>query len=235
MLQALAELIGRSWRVLVTGVAEGLSNALAAVFIVVLSLVLGTIAGRVAAWAMRLAKADRAASRLGVQGPMSRIGVTSITRLTGRLVQWAVIAAGFIAALSTLDPRLAADLAGRSLVYLPHLLVGAAIFWIGFILSRFLGRATLIAAVNAEISQARLLAAATRTTVMLVASATAFEHLGVGQATVVTAFAILFGGVMLAAALAVGLGSQDVVRRWWVEQAERRRHPVETPDPIQHW
>jgi hypothetical protein len=81
---------------------------------------------------------------------------------------------------------------------------------------------------------ARLLAGATRSAVMLVAIAVAFEHLGIGRATVVTAFAILFGGVTLAAALAVGLGSQDIVRRW-LDGQFAARPPSKPDDPIQHW
>jgi hypothetical protein len=235
MLRALADLLESSWRVLVSGAGNLLPNVLAALFIVALFVVVGVIAGRVTTWVTRLAKVDRAASRLGLEGPMSRVGVRSVGRLAGKLVQWIVIAAGFIPALSTVDPRLAVDIVRRSLEYLPHLLVGVLIFWIGFLLSRFLGRAVLIAAVNAEIPRARLLAAVTRTAVMLVSAAIAFEQLGVGRATVLTAFAILFGGVTLAASLAVGLGSQHVVRRWWAEQAERRPDGVDCPDRIQHW
>ena len=70
---------------------------------------------------------------------------------------------------------------------------------------------------------------------MLVAVAVAFEHLGIGRGTVLTAFAILFGGVTLAAALAVGLGSQDVVRRWWASKDADAASPARTRGPIDHW
>jgi hypothetical protein len=100
-------------------------------------------------------------------------------------------------------------------------------------LSRFLSRGVLIAAVNARMRAARLLAGATRSAVMLVAVAVAFEHIGIGRATVLTAFAILFGGVTLAAALAVGLGSQDIVRRWLDEQVNAQARVTED-DTISH-
>lgn len=69
---------------------------------------------------------------------------------------------------------------------------------------------------------------------MLVTVAVAFEHLGIGRATVLTAFAILFGGVTFAAALAVGLGCQDRVRRW-VEAQFVETRPSKEDDPIRHW
>jgi hypothetical protein len=69
---------------------------------------------------------------------------------------------------------------------------------------------------------------------MLVAVAVALEHLGIGRVTVLIAFAILFGGIMLATALAVGLGSQDIVRRWLAQYLERDE--IRQDDTgIRHW
>jgi hypothetical protein len=46
----------------------------------------------------------------------------------------------------------------------------------------------------------------------------ALEHVGIGGLLVTISFAILLGGIVLALALAVGLGSRDVVTR----QLEKR-------------
>jgi hypothetical protein len=39
----------------------------------------------------------------------------------------------------------------------------------------------------------------------------ALDHLGIGRSVLLIAFAILFGGIVFAAALAVGLGARDAV------------------------
>ena len=54
--------------------------------------------------------------------------------------------------------------------------------------------------------------------VMVLAAAMALEHLGIGGQIVTISFAILFGGIVLALALALGLGSKDMVRRSWEKQ-----------------
>ncbi len=118
-------------------------------------------------------------------------------------------------------------------LYLPQLVVAVVLLRVGFVLSRFLSRGALIAAVNARMRAAKLPAGPTRAAVMLVAITVAFEHVGIGRATVLTAFAILFGGVTLAAALAVGLGRQDIVRRRLDEQLQARPRATEN-DPISH-
>jgi hypothetical protein len=49
--------------------------------------------------------------------------------------------------------------------------------------------------------------------VILLGAAIALEHAGLGATVVTVAFGILFGGIVLAMALAVGLGSKDLVAR----------------------
>jgi hypothetical protein len=233
MWQTLGTVLNASWQQLGAELSSKLPNALASAMIFVVGGLVGVVAGRLTGWLLTRAKIDRGAARLGIMGPLSRAGVSSLATLVGRVVQWTIIGAALIPALYSLDARVASDLVGRSLLYLPHLVVAMVLLWIGFVLSRFLSRGVLIAAVNARMRAARLLAGATRSAVMLVAIAVAFEHIGIGRATVLTAFAILFGGVTLAAALAVGLGSQDIVRRW-LEEHINERAGAKGDDPISH-
>jgi hypothetical protein len=234
MWETVQTVLNASWRQLGAEVSAVLPNALASAMIFLVGVLVGVVTGRIAGWLLGRAKIDRGAARLGIMGPLARAGVPSLATLVGRVVQWAIIGAALIPALYSLDARVASDLVSRSLLYLPHLVVAMVLLWVGFILSRFLSRGVLIAAVNARMRAARLLAGATRSAVMLVAVAVAFEHLGIGRATVLTAFAILFGGVTLAAALAVGLGCQDIVRRWLAGQLDAQP-PSKEDDPIQHW
>jgi hypothetical protein len=59
----------------------------------------------------------------------------------------------------------------------------------------------------------------------------ALEHLGIGGRILTLAFGIAFGGIALALALAVGLGSKDAVSRSLERQL---REPVERPDELKH-
>jgi len=233
MWQTLQSIMQESWRQLAAQSAHVLPNVLAGLLIFVVGVVAGVTVGAVARWAFALAKVDRGAERLGIAGPLAKMGITSTARLIARLLKWATIASAFIPALYSLDQRVASDLVGRTLLYLPQLAVAVALLWVGTALSRFLSRGVLIAAVNHEVSSPRLLAAITRVGVILVTAAVALEHLGIGRTTVLTAFAILFGGVTLAAALALGLGSQDLVRSWLAGRIGRP--PEKGSDPIRHW
>lgn len=234
MWQTLESVLSASWRQVAAEFSVALPNAIGGALIFVVGGVLGLVAGRVTRWVLTRANVDRGATRLGILGPLTRAGIPSVAALAGRVVQWVIVGAAVVPALYSFDARVASDLVARALLYLPHLVVAVALLWLGFVLSRFLARGVLIAAVNARMGGARVLAGATRAAVMLVATAIAFEHLGIGQATVLTAFAILFGGVTLAGALAVGLGSQQLVRQW-LERQFSARPPAKGEDPIRHW
>jgi hypothetical protein len=58
------------------------------------------------------------------------------------------------------------------------------------------------------------------------------DHLGIGGRILIVAFGLLFGGIVLAAALAVGLGSQDAVRRSWESRAQAPARDRDTLDHI---
>ena len=92
-------------------------------------------------------------------------------------------------------------------------LIALAILFCGSLLARFLARSVLVGAVNMQIQSARLVSQVMKWLLLIVTYAMSLDHLGVGGDIVKIAFALLFGGVVLALALAVGLGARNVVSR----------------------
>jgi hypothetical protein len=86
------------------------------------------------------------------------------------------------------------------------------------LLSAFINRTVLLAAVNANVQFAHGLAVAAQSLVLFFFLAIALEQLGIGYGIVGVTFSILLGGVVLALALAFGLGGKDLAR----EVLERR-------------
>ncbi len=210
-------------------------HVLASLLVFVVGIVLGIVITRVANWTLRAANLDRQAERLGLTAPLELIGVSSAVRVVAAVLQATILLFASILALYSLDARLASDLAERFFLYLPHLVVAVLILGAGLVLARFLARSVLIAAVNAEIRAARLLGSVTRVAILIVAGAMAFEHLGISRETVLTAFAILFGGVTLAASIAAGLGMQDLVRHWVSQQVTPPPASSAPEERIEHW
>lgn len=235
MWQKLALVMRESWEQLAVQAAQVLPNIVASLLMIAVGVGVAVLVSALARRTLAAARVDRAAARVGLAEPLARAGVPSVARLVARLLKWVLVVGAFIPALYMLDARMASDLVGRTLLYVPHLVVAAVLLWIGFLVSRFAARAVLIAAVNGGMASPRLLAHATRAGVMLVTVAIVLEHVGIGRATVLTAFAILFGGVTLAAALAVGLGSRDLVRDWLAAHVAREAPPGVREEPFRHW
>lgn len=137
----------------------------------------------------------------------------SPTRLVTGIVSWAVVVIGFLIGTTAVDSTWTTQLAGSLVAYLPNLLGAVLVLLVGNIAARFLSRSTLIGAVNLNFQYARPLSMLVKWLVIILSVAMALEHLRIGTGVVELAFGILFGGVVLALALAVGLGSQEMVKR----------------------
>lgn len=178
-------------------------------------------AGLVVAWLVkllvvrlvRLLKLDAAFARAGVTDALQRMAVRDApAKLVGRMFFWLVALVFFVLALGAMRVPAIDGLLGRFLLYLPNVLVALVIVALGWFLGNFLGRAALIASVNAGVRQSALAGRGVKGVVLLFAAVMAFEQLGIGRQTVVAAFAIAFGGLVLALALAFGLGGQGLAR-----------------------
>ncbi len=211
-----------------------LPKLLAALLIVSLGALIGFVIERATNWLLRARHIDRTLARLGLARSLDTLGITSIVRTLGIAARWLVILLASVTALGVLDSRLAGDLMRRLVLYLPELAVAVVILVVGWIVAGYLSRAVLIAGVNSELPSARLLSTVTRISVMIAASAVAFEEAGIGRMTILVGFGILFGGIVLAAALSLGLGTQDIVRRW-VSQRLDSPAAEEKPARLQHW
>jgi hypothetical protein len=133
--------------------------------------------------------------------------------LVARGAFWVVVATGVALALAVLGAS-ATSLLGLSLLgFLPRLVVGSLVLLAGIGAGRFLERAVLIGAVNQGIRRARLVAWGVKWIVYVLAAAMALQHVGIGGALPTIAFTIVVGGLVLAGALAFGLGARGAVSR----------------------
>jgi hypothetical protein len=126
---------------------------------------------------------------------------------------WLVMLLGLVVGLESFDGSLMEGFAGRILAYVPHIAAGVLILVFGVGIGGFVERSVLIRAVNLQIQSARLLSLGAKWLIVILSAAMTLHHLGIGGPIVTIAFSILFGGIVLALALAVGLGSQHAVGR----------------------
>jgi len=161
----------------------------------------------------------------------------SPTAIAARFSFWSCVLLGLIIGVSAFDASYASATAlPISLVpYLTHAVGAILILLAGSVIARYLARSVLIGAVNAQLQYARVLSLGVKWMVLVLTAAMVLDHLQVGGNIVELAFGILFGGIVLTLALAVGLGSSHLVSRSLESRVERSGErgngPHHTPPP----
>lgn len=176
---------------------------------------------------------DRFSERIGLTAVLERGGVTRPPSLVlAAFTMWTVVCVAVLFGVAALDLQIAMTLVSRAIEYLPQLLIAIAILAAGALVSAFLRRSVLIAAVNADLPSARLLAGGVHSALMILFAAMALEHLGVGRQILLVSFTIVFGGVVLALSLAFGLAGRELAREFL--DGLRQQPPKEKEDTLRH-
>jgi hypothetical protein len=213
----------RFWETALLGPLETLGGQVLVFLPNLLAMAIILIAGLAAAWGaryvierlLRVIGLDHLSMRLGVSDALARGGVKSDpSRLVGQAAYWLVVLFAAVAGISALNLQPVNQLAQSFLAYIPRLFTALLILVAGYLLSNFVSQAVLIAAVNAGLPPARLVALCARWGVQLAATAMALEQLGIAETIVVVGFGVVLGGVVLAAAIAFGLGARDLAREF---------------------
>jgi hypothetical protein len=207
--QALYESVAR----LVTGVARLLPGMVALIVAVAAGALLALAIGAALRRSLRALDFDARTERWGWAGLAEFSPQRSPTRLVVRLVRLGIAFLGLLVGVAALDATMTTGLVVPVLGYVPSLAAALLVTIVGAALARFLGRGVLIGAVNMNLPHSRLLSVGVRWLVLVLTAAIVLKHLGIGAGLVDLAFGILFGGIVFALALAVGLGSRDLVSR----------------------
>lgn len=147
--------------------------------------------------------------------------------LAAKVVFWVLVVIGVLVGFSAFEAASAEPgLAANVFAYVPKAVGAVVLLVAGVMLARFLSRSVLVTAVNLNLQYARLLSIGVKWLLLVLTGAMVLDHLSLGGRVVDMAFGILFGGIVLALALAVGLGSRDLVSRSLEREASR---PTEVP------
>jgi hypothetical protein len=170
---------------------------------------------------LRLVKFDKLSENAGTSQLLKKAALPSATEILSRFVFW-VTWLGFILlgvnALGILG--LQQQIAGFFL-FLPRLFVAIFIMFFGMLAASFFSRAALLAAVNANMPSPRVLSLAVRSIIIVFVLSVVFEELGLAKETMLVAFGIAFGALMLGLAIAFGIGGKDLARRFLEKRVVR--------------
>jgi hypothetical protein len=141
------------------------------------------------------------------------------TTLFGLLAYWMVLVAALMIAFNGLGLTYATDLLQRLELFGPKVLVAGLVMVLGSYFARFVGESLDRYCRDAHIPDADLLGKIARYVIMTFVVMIALSQVEIGGDIVQRTFLIILAGVVLALALAFGLGGKDwaaaMLERWW--------------------
>jgi uncharacterized protein YneF (UPF0154 family) len=232
MAQMIADAVGRAWANFLEGIVLYLPRVLATLSIVIAGWLIAAVLRVLTRWTLRWLRFDVLSERIGLAALLKAADLPAASVLAGSVVFWLVWHGYLLSGVDVLGLTALQGLVAGFGQFIPRLLVALAILVAGFVVGNFVWRATLLAAVNAQVPSPRLLSNAVRFLILILAVAMALEQIAVARTVVLTAFAIAFGAVMLGLALAFGIGGGSIARRFLERQFPDR--PPSGPDQASH-
>lgn len=194
------------------------------------------VAGWLIAKAIRFAavKALRALNfhvlteRAGIDAFLQQGGTErDTTDVFGAVIYWVVVLVALVIAFNGLGLTHVTELLTRVLLFLPKLLVGLLVLIFGAYFGRFVGNAVQTYFRNVGVSDADLLGRIAQYAIVVFVVLIAVDQLDIGGDLVQNTFLILLAGVVLALALAFGLGGRDwaaaILARWFPQRGREDR------------
>jgi small-conductance mechanosensitive channel len=213
MIQTILLGLEHAYSNLVHMIADFLPRFLVMLIIIVLGLVVAFLLKYILRAVLGLTKLDRVSEEAGASRILRIAHLPSMTVLLSRSIFWVTWFAFILIGLSVLGVAGLQGQISRLFQFLPEVFVGIFILFLGLMTANFLSRTALLAAVNAGYPSPRILSWSIRFVIWILAISMTLEELGVARQTVISAFSIIFGALMLGLAIAFGLGGQDLARK----------------------
>jgi signal transduction histidine kinase len=163
---------------------------------------------------LRLIKFDKLSENAGASQLLTQAALPSATEVLSRFVFWVTWLGIILLGVRALGILGLQEQVAKFFLFLPRLFVAMFILFFGLLAASFFSRAALLAAVNANVPSPRVLSLALRTLIIVFVLSIVFEELGLAEQTMLVAFGIAFGALMLGLAIAFGMGGRDLARRF---------------------
>jgi hypothetical protein len=232
MTETISMALQDAWSRFLLGVEQLLPHVLAMISIVLVGWIVSALLAFVTRHVLAWVKFNLFAERTGAADLLKKTELPPANVLAARLVFWLVWIGFLISGAEALGFSGMHELMTGFAGFLPRLGAALVILVVGLVAANFAWRATLLAAVNAQVRSARVLSGAVRFLVMVLAIAMALDQIAVARSVVVTAFAITFGAVMLGLAIALGVGGGPVANRILEQLIQQQSH--QDTDQVSH-
>lgn len=218
--------LGRTMNEIVGSLGRFLPRFLEMLIIVVVGWMIAFLLKTIFRSLLKITRFDKLSEHTGATQLLRGAALPSLGELVSRFVFWVAWLGFILLGINVLGVVGIEEHVASFFGFLPRLFAAFLILFFGLLAASFFSRAALLSAVNADLPSPRLIHWVVRTMIILFVVSMAFEELGLGSRTMIVAFSLTFGSLMLGLALAFGLGGKDLARRY-LERRFARESPGE--------
>jgi hypothetical protein len=215
--------LARTMNEIVASFARFLPRFMEMLVIVVLGWVIAYVLKVLLRSILKITRFDKLSEHTGATQLLRGTALPSLSELVSRFVFWVAWLGFILLGISVLGLVGIEQHVASFFGFLPRLFASLLILFFGLLGASFFSRTVLLSGVNAGLPSPRLISWAIRTVIILFVVSMSFEELGVGSRTMIVAFALTFGSLMLGLALAFGLGGKDLARKYLEHRFARER------------
>jgi preprotein translocase subunit Sss1 len=227
--------LAQAYENLVHMIADFLPRFVVMLTIILAGLLIAFVLKSILRSILHLTKLDRISEQAGASRVLRKAAMPSMSEFLSRSLFWITLLGFILLGISVLQIPELQEQISRIFQLLPQVFVAILILFVGILAANFVSRAALLTAVNAGYRSPRLWSGMVRFVIWILTISMALEQVGLARQTVVAAFSIVFGAVMLALAIAFGLGGRDLARQAlerYVGDREKLRGKEEEPSPL---
>jgi hypothetical protein len=216
-------LIADPIRQMLTKILAYLPILLGALIILIVGWLVAKAIRRIVDWLLKTVRFDAMADKTGISEVLKKgdLKITAREVVSG-LVYWLIIIMVLVMTVDALGLPKAADVLASLFAYVPKVIAALLVLVVAMFLASFVSGIVRTASGNANLPKPELIAGISRWAIIIFAATIAMEQLGIAPLLVGTAFNIILGGIVLALALAFGLGGKDAAARYLEELKQKR-------------
>jgi hypothetical protein len=216
------ELIADPVRQMLTKVLAYLPILLGALIILIVGWIVAKLIRRAVDLLLKLVHFDAMANKTGITEVLRKgdLNITASQVVSG-LVYWLIIIMVLIMTVDALGLPKSSDVLASVFAYVPKVIAALLVLVVAMFLAGFVSGIVRTACGNAKLPKPELIAGISRWAIIIFAATIAMEELGIAPLLVGTAFNIILGGVVLALALAFGLGGKDAAAKYLEELKQK--------------
>lgn len=174
-------------------------------------------------WLLKMVRFDTLADKAGISEILRKGDLkVSAREMVSGIVYWLIIIMVLVMAVDALGLPKASDVLASLFAYIPNVIAALLVLVVAMFLASFVSGIVRTAAGNANMPKPDLLAGVSRWAIIIFAATIALEQLGIAPLLVAGTFNIILGGIVLALALAFGLGGKDAAAKYIDELRKRR-------------